>query len=168
MDFGVCVWVCQSPSHVLLFATPWTVACQAPLCVGVSRQEYWSRLPFPSPWCLPDSGVEPWFPALRADSLLSEPPGKPDLSLNTFPTFCQLRHVNKTFTLFRPQLRVSTYRVMIVWEIIEDNEVIVASRILGGRQMLRAMLALVTITLIKKGTSLSLSWEIRRHHKRGR
>ena len=57
---------------------------------------------------------------------------------------------------------------MIVWEIIEDNEVIVASRILGGRQMLRAMLALVTITLIKKGTSLSLSWEIRRHHKRGR
>ena len=39
---------------------------------------------------------------------------------------------------------------MMVWEIIEDNEVIVASRILGGKQMLRAMLALVTITLIKK------------------
>ena len=166
MDFGVCVWVCQSPSCVLLFATPWTVACQAPLSVGVSRQEYWSRLPFPSPRCLPDSGVEPWFPALRADSLPSELPGKPDLSLNTFPTFCQLCHVNKTFNLFRPQLRVSTYHVMMVWEIIEDNEVIVASRILGGRQMLRAMLALVTITLIKKGTSLSLSW-IRRHHKRG-
>ena len=41
------------------FATPWTMACQAPLSVGFSRQEYWSRLPFPSPRDLPNPGLEP-------------------------------------------------------------------------------------------------------------
>jgi len=39
--------------------TLWTVACQAPLSMGFSRQEYWSRLPFPSPGELPDPGIEP-------------------------------------------------------------------------------------------------------------
>ena len=58
-------------------ATPWTIAHQAPLCVGFSRQEYWSGLPCPSPGDLPDPGIEPGSPALQADSLLSEPPGKP-------------------------------------------------------------------------------------------
>ena len=58
---------------------PWTVARQVPLSMGFSRQEYWSRLPFPSPGDLPDPGIEPEFPALEADSLLSEPPGKPRL-----------------------------------------------------------------------------------------
>ena len=53
---------------------PWTVACQAPLSMGFSRQEYWSELPIPSPGDLPDPGVEPWSPALQADSLPSEPP----------------------------------------------------------------------------------------------
>ena len=50
--------------------TPWTVACQAPLSMGFSRQEYW--LPFPSPGDLPDPGIEPGSPALQADSLLTE------------------------------------------------------------------------------------------------
>ena len=59
------------------FATPWTVARQAPLSMEFSRQEYWSALPFPSPGDLPDPGIEPWSPALQADSLPSEPPGKP-------------------------------------------------------------------------------------------
>ena len=57
--------------------TPWTVARQAPLSGGFSRQEYWSGLPFPSPGDLLDPGIEPGSPALQADSLLSEPPGKP-------------------------------------------------------------------------------------------
>ena len=57
-------------------ATPWTVACQAPLSMGSSRQEYWSGLPFPSPGDLPDPGIEPRSPALKADSSPSEPPGK--------------------------------------------------------------------------------------------
>ena len=63
-------------SPVQLFATPWTVTYQAPLFMGFSRQEYWSRLPFPSPGDLPNPGIEPRSPALQADALLSEPPGK--------------------------------------------------------------------------------------------
>ena len=64
---------------VLHFATSWTVAHQAPLPTEFSRQEYWSGLPFPSLGDLPDPGIEPGFPALQADSLLSEPLGKPSL-----------------------------------------------------------------------------------------
>ena len=67
----------KSLSRVRLFATPWTVAYQAPPSVGFSRQECWSGLPFPSPGDLPDPGIEPGSPALQADALLSEPPGKP-------------------------------------------------------------------------------------------
>ena len=63
-------------SHVQLFANPWTVACQAPLSMQFSRQEYQSRLPFPSLGDLPDPGVESRSPTLQADSLPSEPPGK--------------------------------------------------------------------------------------------
>ena len=64
-------------SRVRLFANPRTVAHQAPLSVGISRQEYRSGLPLPSPGDLPDPGMEPRSPALQADSLPSEPPGKP-------------------------------------------------------------------------------------------
>ena len=67
-------------SRVWLFATPWTVACQAPLSMGFSRQEYMSRLPSPSPGDLPDPGVKPGSLALQADSLLSKPPGKPKMT----------------------------------------------------------------------------------------
>ena len=49
-------------SCVQLFATPWTVALQAPLSMGFSEQEYWSGLPFPSPGGLPDSGIQPRSP----------------------------------------------------------------------------------------------------------
>jgi len=55
----------------------WLVAHQAPLSIGFSRQEYWIRLPFPSPGDLLNPGTELRSPALQADSLLSEPPGKP-------------------------------------------------------------------------------------------
>ena len=56
-------------SCVRLFATPWTVAYQAPPSMGFSRQEYWSGLPFPSPGDLPHPGIEHGSPALQADSL---------------------------------------------------------------------------------------------------
>ena len=67
----------KSLSRVRLFATPWTVAYQAPPSMGFSRQQYWSGLPFPSPGDLPDPGIEPRCPTLQADTLTSEPPGKP-------------------------------------------------------------------------------------------
>ena len=61
---------------VQLFGTPWTVGCQVPLSMDISRQKYWSGLPFPSPGDLPDLEIEltsPVFPALQADSLPTEP-----------------------------------------------------------------------------------------------
>ena len=64
----------KSLSHVQFFATPWTVAHQAPPSMEFSRQEYWSGLPFPSPGDLPNPGIEPGPPSLRADTLPSEPP----------------------------------------------------------------------------------------------
>ena len=67
----------ESFSYVQLFAIPLTVDCQALLSMGFSRQEYWSGLPFPSPGDHPDLGIKPKSSALQADSLPSEPPGKP-------------------------------------------------------------------------------------------
>ena len=64
------------------FVTPWTVAHQAPLSMGFSREEYWRGLPFPSPGHLPDPGIKPGSPALQEDSSsLLEPSGKPLLYL---------------------------------------------------------------------------------------
>ena len=63
-------------SHVLFFVTPWTIACQAPLSMGFSKQEYWSGLPFSSPGDLPNAGIKPESPvspALQADALPLEP-----------------------------------------------------------------------------------------------
>ena len=51
-----------------------TVACQVPLSMEFSRQEFWSGLPFPSPGDLPNPGIKPRSPALQTDSLQSEPP----------------------------------------------------------------------------------------------
>ena len=78
-NFGSTLRVC-SLSCVQLLATPWTVAHKAPLSMGFSRQEYWSRLPFPSPGDLPDPGIEPMSlvsPALAGRFLTTEPHGKP-------------------------------------------------------------------------------------------
>ena len=71
--------VVKSLSHVQLFETPWAVAHQARLSMEFSRQEHWTALPFPSPWDLPSPGIEPGSPALQADFLPSEPPGKPGI-----------------------------------------------------------------------------------------
>ena len=60
MKLWVCVHACVLShfSRVQLFATLWTIAPQAPLSMGFSRQEYWSGLPFPLPGDLPDPGIE--------------------------------------------------------------------------------------------------------------
>ena len=64
-------------SRVWLFATSYTVACQAPLFMGFSRQDYWSELPFPSPGHLLNPGIEPAFPTLASGFFSTELPGKP-------------------------------------------------------------------------------------------
>ena len=63
-------------SRVRLFATPWTVAYQAPPSMGFSRQEYWSGVPFPSPGDLSNPRIKPASPSFQADALTAEPPGK--------------------------------------------------------------------------------------------
>ena len=71
-------------SHIQLFVTPWTVACQAPLSMGFSKQEYWSGLPCPSPGDLPNPGIKlrsSASPALQADSLLLSHQGSPNLQV---------------------------------------------------------------------------------------
>ena len=60
----------KSLSHVLLFATPWTAAYQAPQSMDFSRQEYWNRLPCPSPGDLPNPGIQAGSPALQAQAKL--------------------------------------------------------------------------------------------------
>ena len=71
----------QPLSRVWLIVTPWTIACEAPLSMEFSRQEYWSGLPFPSPGDLPDAGIEPGSPVLQADSWPSELPGSSIMAL---------------------------------------------------------------------------------------
>ena len=66
----------NSLSHVQLFASPWTVDHQAPPSMEFSRQEYWNRLPFPSPGDLPHPEMKPVSPALAGRFFTTEPPGK--------------------------------------------------------------------------------------------
>ena len=75
LHIAICLHACIS--HVQLFVTLWTVALQAPLSMGFSRQEHWSGLSCPLPGDLPNPGIEPRSPVLQPDSLLSEPPGMP-------------------------------------------------------------------------------------------
>ena len=77
--FNYCDVLCAvlTRSVVSDSAIPWTAAHQAPLSMGFSRQEYWSRLPCPSPGDFPNPGIEPRSSSLQADSLLSKPPRKP-------------------------------------------------------------------------------------------
>ena len=72
-------------SCVRLFVTPWTAAYKAPLSMEFSRQEYWSGLSFSSPGDLSDPRLEPRSPALQADALPSEPPGKPPVFIQFSP-----------------------------------------------------------------------------------
>ena len=80
----VCVCVCvyaQLLNCVQLFVTPLTVAGQAPLSMGFSRQEYWSRLPFPSPGTFPNPEMEPVSPAFKGGFFTTLPPGKPSVCI---------------------------------------------------------------------------------------
>ena len=75
--------MCADVSHVALFATPWTVAHQAPLFTGFPKQECWSVLPFPSPGDLPNPGIEPVPPALAGGFFATIPLGKPYKGVGT-------------------------------------------------------------------------------------
>ena len=101
---------------------PWTIAGQAPLSMGCSRQEHWSGLPFPSPGDLPDPEIEPRSPALEVDSLLSEPPGKPVIIRALFyscpPATGDL--LNMSSSEFGKSLYIFV-RVLMFWLIFETK-----------------------------------------------
>ena len=81
--------VVYSLSQVQLFANPWTVACQAPLSMGLSRQEYWSGSLFPPPGDLPDPEMKPKFPAspaLAGRFFTTKPVGAP-IFITAFPLY---------------------------------------------------------------------------------
>ena len=111
----------QSLSHVWLFATPWTAACQAPSFMWFTRQEYWSELPSPSPGDLPSPGREPTFPAPAGRFFTTEPPGKPitlykrlfflPLGLGMFPFMCWELCYPKVYGLHHPVM----YFFFSVW-----------------------------------------------------
>ena len=90
---------CSVASVLSNSANPWTLACQAPMSVEFSRQEYWTGLPFPPPGDLPDPGTKPTSPvppALQVDFFTTEPPGKPQgcwgsIRLNNFVKVSQLQ-----------------------------------------------------------------------------
>ena len=86
-------------SHVRFFATPRTIARQAPLPMGFPRREYWSGLPFP-PGDLPNPGIEPRSPALQADFLPSEPPRKPVKSVKCFKISTLSKNIIQIVKLF--------------------------------------------------------------------
>ena len=91
---GFALIVLVTQSCLTLCDLPWTVAFQALLSMGFSLQKYWSMLPFPPLVDLPNSEIKPRSPTLQADSLPSEPPGKPSAaaaaakSLQSCPTLC--------------------------------------------------------------------------------
>ena len=97
ISFWLFSWISISPlllftcscvlSHIQLFAAPWTVACQAPLSMGLPRQEYWSG--FPSPGDLPDPGIKHTSPAFQAGSLPLSHQGSPHLFLHAVYLICQ-------------------------------------------------------------------------------
>ena len=92
------------------FATSWTVAHQVPLSTGFSRQD-WSGLPFPSPGDLPDGGIELGSPALQADSLPSEPLGKPCCTV--------LLYFSRDSTIrFKMSIFVFAFYVLFVWKVL--------------------------------------------------
>ena len=92
----------EAAQRVRLFAAPWTAAHQAPSSMEFSRQEYWSGLPLPSLWDLPHPGIEPGSPALRADALRSEPPGKPQRKASRISPL-GVRHPRVPSLIYTPQ-----------------------------------------------------------------
>ena len=99
--YALCSCVLSHCSHVQLFATPWTIARQAPLSMEFSRQEYWSGLPFPSPGKLPDPGMEPESLPLQADSSPSD--------TREAPVVCI------TYIIFRYPINVLKPCCLMIW-----------------------------------------------------
>ena len=116
----------KSLSRVRLFVTPRTAAHQAPLSIGFSRQEYWSGLPFPPPGHLPNPGIKPTSPALQADALTSELPGKPYLIIREMQIKTTMRYQLPSFTM----AVIKKQKIMSFGEKVEKLELLCTA---GGK-----------------------------------
>ena len=96
----------------LTLCNPVGIVCQAPLSMEFSRQEYWSGQPSPSPGDLPNPGIEPGSPALQADPLRSEPPGKPQL-VHNIPLLPFLMSLGSVF--FIPGIDIYVFFFSLLW-----------------------------------------------------
>ena len=106
------------------FVTPWTVACQAPLSMGFPRQEYWNRLPFPSPGDLPNPGIEPVSPAFAGRFLTIEPPGKTFLTLVKIGTSCKVYTQVIILAKFYIYLLLNHgFATLIRWQLTESGNI---------------------------------------------
>ena len=107
-DYQVQKWTVH-----ILFVIPWTVAHQTRLSMEFSRQEYWSRKPFPSPGDLSNPRIKPRSPALQAYSLPSEPPGKSKEDWgcyqNDMHLIVQIQHLGFVRPTFKELLLLSMY-----------------------------------------------------------
>ena len=112
----VCVCVCVL-SHVRLFATPWTVVCQASLSMGFSRQECWRGLPFLTPGDLADPGFKPMPPALEGGCFSPVPSGKPIENIDCESKLCISggEKVERAFFPFSPIPTVKSETGVSVW-----------------------------------------------------
>ena len=109
----------------LTLVAPWTVAHQAPLSMGFSRQEYWSGLPFPSPGDLPNPGIEPESPAVQADSLPTELWGKPQwvyrwLHFSLLPSLIAIVQKLNEVSLRAKTVRISKQECSL-WNAVSSN-----------------------------------------------
>ena len=112
-NLPVCVCVhacaCVHAQSCLTIATSWTIACKAPLSMGLSKQEYWSGLPLLLQGNLPDPGIEPRSPAslaLAGGFFTNEPMGKPKSSLKA----SQIRSIQYLFKLVDISLKIYEHR----------------------------------------------------------
>ena len=114
MEIKSCSAVLSHFSHVWLFAILWTVASQASLSMRFSKQEYWSGLPCPPPGDLLNPGIEPRSPTLQADSLLSEPSGKPIGNANQLYYCSYVCKQNYSEIIFISQIS-KDFQSLIAW-----------------------------------------------------
>ena len=117
------------------FVIPWTVACQAPLSMGFSRQEYWSRLPCPPRGDLPNPGIEPRSPALPGGFFTSKPPGKP-----------QSRSLLVIYFIYSSVYMSGNQLILQYHAVSHHDEVITLSSSLRPHQ-------------VEKGVSLVVQWQ---------
>ena len=145
----------KSLSCVQLFATPLTIAHQAPPSMEFSRQEYWSGLPFPSPGDPPDPGIEPRSPTLQADALPSEPPGKPSVQFSSVAqsclTLCDPMNHSTPGLLVHNQLPEST-------QLMSIESVMPSSHLILGRPLLLLPRVPPSIRVFSNESTLYMRW----------